>query len=126
MRVPRRLKELQGPVRDAVAALSEQLQRAPRPSEIASRLGTDVEEVIEALRAQEAYRATSLDGLSGAGDAGLLDTLGQADAELEKLEYRHALRLVLDELPVRERRIVVLRFFGDLTQTQIATQMGMS
>ncbi|WP_219420110.1 SigB/SigF/SigG family RNA polymerase sigma factor [Pseudonocardia nigra] len=126
MRVPRRLKDLQGPIREAVASLSHEHRRAPRPSEIADRLGIDTEDVIEGLRAQDVYTAASLDALvAGAGPA-LHGTLGRADAALEEVEYRHALRLLLDELPDRERKMLVLRFFGELTQTEIASQMGIS
>lgn len=126
IRVPRRLKDLQAPVREAVAALSGELGRAPRPSDVAERLGVDVEEVIEALRAQDAYRPSSLDALSGASDRPLGELIGQADAAIEQVEYRLALRRVLAELPERERTILVLRFFGDLTQTQIAERIGIS
>lgn len=126
MRVPRRLKDLQGPIRDAVASLSHELQRAPRPSEIAGRLGISIEEVVEGLRAQDGYKASSLDALVGGTGRALNETLGRADGALDKVEYRQALRLLLDQLPDRERKILVLRFFGDLTQTQIAMQMGIS
>jgi RNA polymerase sigma-B factor len=124
--VPRPMKDLQQPLRNAVAELSDELQRAPRPSEIAARLGAPVEQVIEALQAQDAYHPTSLDTPLGSGDSTLVDTFGDVDATLEKIENRHALRPLLDQLPARERRILVLRFFGDLTQTQIAEQVGLS
>lgn len=126
IRVPRRLKDLQAPVREAVAALSGELGRSPRPSEVAKRLGIDVEEVIEALRAQDAYRPTSLDALTGASDTALSELVGRADAAIEQVDYRMTLRKVLADLPERERTILVLRFFGDLTQTQIAEQIGVS
>jgi RNA polymerase sigma-B factor len=126
MRVPRSVKNLQKPVRDVAGELSDDLARAPRPSEIAARLGVEVEEVIKTLQAQHAYAATSLDPPTGIGDSTLGDSLGRLDAALEKVEYRHALRPLLDQLPPRERTILVLRFFGDLTQTQIAAQLGIS
>jgi RNA polymerase sigma-B factor len=49
-----------------------------------------------------------------------------ADANLAKVEYRHALRPLLEELPERERTILALRFFGEMTQTEIAQQIGIS
>jgi RNA polymerase sigma-B factor len=126
VRVSRRLKDIQGPIRDAAAALSHELHRAPRPSEIAARLGVETDEVIEGLRAQDLYHTSSLDAL-GTRDARAVDeTLGRVDAALEKVEYRQALRGFLDDLPERERKILVLRFFGELTQTQIAGQIGIS
>ena len=126
MRVPRRLKDLQSSINGAVSQLSQELNRAPRPSEIAARLGISTEEVVEGLDAQQAYRSTSLDELVSGADTALADTLGAADAELDKVEYRQTLAPLLDELPERERTILVLRFFGNMTQTQIADRVGIS
>jgi RNA polymerase sigma-B factor len=126
MRVPRRLKDLQGTITGAVGQLSQELGRAPRPSEIAKRAGLSVEEVLEGLDAQQAYRSTSLDELVAGADTALADTLGEVDSDLDKIEYREALGPLLDELPQRERTIVLLRFFGNLTQTQIADRVGIS
>jgi RNA polymerase sigma-B factor len=126
MRVPRRLKDLQGPIREAVATLSHSLGRAPRPTEIATHVGISVEEAIDALGAHDAYTPTSLDTLAIGTDTSLGDSLGRADAALDRVEYRHALRRALDALPARERKILVLRFFGELTQTDIAEQVGIS
>ena len=96
-----------------------------------ARLGVEpgaqpVEEVLEGLDAQQAYRSSSLDELVSGADTTLTDTLGTADAELEKVEYRQTLAPLLDELPERERTILVLRFFGNMTQTQIADRVGIS
>ena len=126
MRVPRRLKDLQSSINGAVGPLSQELNRAPRPSEIAARLGLTTEEVVEGLDAQQVYRSTSLDELVSGADTALTDTLGSADVELEKVEYRQTLAPLLDELPERERTILVLRFFGNMTQTQIADRVGIS
>ena len=126
MRVPRRLKDLQSSINGAVGPLSQELGRAPRPSEIAGRLGIATEEVVEGLDAQQAYRSSSLDELVSGADTALTETLGSADAELEKVEYRQTLAPLLDELPERERTILVLRFFGNMTQTQIADRVGIS
>jgi RNA polymerase sigma-B factor len=126
MRVPRRLKEMQSAITSAVGPLSQELGRAPKPSEIAERLGMPTEEVLEGLDAQQAYRGPSLDELVAGADTPLSDTLGFADAELEKVEYRQTLAPLLDDLPARERTILVLRFFGNKTQTQIADEIGIS
>ncbi len=126
MRVPRRLKDLQSTINGAVGPLSQELQRAPRPSEIAARIGIPVEDVVDGLDAQQAYRNSSLDELVTGVDTALADTLGSADAELEKVEYRQVLAPLLDDLPERERTILVLRFFGNMTQTQIADRIGIS
>ena len=126
MRVPRRLKDLQSSINSAVGPLSQELGRAPTPSEIAARLGIPAEDVVEGLDAQRAYRSSSLDELVSGADTTLTDTLGAADAELEKVEYRQTLAPLLDDLPDRERTILVLRFFGNMTQTQIADRVGIS
>jgi RNA polymerase sigma-B factor len=126
VRVARGLKDLQQPIREAVEELSDALGRAPRPSEIAARLGIDVQEVIEGLRAQDAYRTSSLDAPVGEGGGTVGDSLGEVDRALAAVEDHHALRPLLDRLPDRERTIVILRFFGGLTQTQIAAKVGLS
>ncbi len=128
MRVPRRLKDLHVSINSAVSHLSQELGRAPRPSEIATHLGVPVTDVLEGLEASEAYRSTSLDELlsSEQGSATVGELVGEADSEIDRVEYRQALRPLLAELAERERTIVVLRFFGNLTQTQIADKVGIS
>jgi RNA polymerase sigma-B factor len=126
MRVPRRLKDLQGAINGAVGPLSQELGRAPRPSEIAARLDISTDDVVEGLDAQQAYRSSSLDELVAGADSALTETLGSVDAEMDKVEYRQTLAPILDELPERERTILLLRFFGNLTQTQIADRVGIS
>ncbi len=127
-RVPRRLKDLHIAIRAAQTELSQQLGRAPRPSEIADRLGLPISEVIEGLQAGEAYRSTSLDEMLGSGDgkATLGEFIGGLDSELDLIDDREALRPLLAQLAPRERTILALRFFRQLTQTQIAEQVGIS
>lgn len=127
-RVPRRLKDLHIAIRSALAELSQHLGRAPRPSEIADRLGLPVAEVIEGLQAGEAYRSSSLDEMlgSGEGKATLGEFIGGLDNELALIDDREALRPLLAQLPPRERTIIALRFFRQLTQTQIAEEVGIS
>jgi RNA polymerase sigma-B factor len=127
-RVPRRLKDLHIAIRGAQTELSHQLRRAPRPSEIAEHLGISIAEVIEGLQAGEGYRSSSLDELLGAGDgtATLGAFIGGIDDELALIEDRDVLRPLLAELPPRERTIIALRFFRQLTQSQIAEEVGIS
>ncbi|MGH3768368.1 MAG: SigB/SigF/SigG family RNA polymerase sigma factor [Pseudonocardiaceae bacterium] len=127
-RVPRRLKDLHIAIRGTLAELSQQLERAPRPSEIADRLGIPVSEVIEGLQAGEAYRSSSLDEMLGAGDgkATLGEFIGDLDNDLALIDDRETLRPLLAELGPREQRIIALRFFRQLTQTQIAEEIGIS
>ncbi|GAA5132021.1 SigB/SigF/SigG family RNA polymerase sigma factor [Pseudonocardia adelaidensis] len=128
MRVPRRLKDLHVSINSAVSELSQSLGRAPKPTEIAERLGVPVSEVLEGLEAAEAYRSSSLDEMlsSEQGSATVGELVGEADAELDRVDFRQALRPVLAELAERERTIVLLRFFGNMTQTQIADRVGIS
>lgn len=130
MRVPRRLKDLHVSIGAAVSELSQRLGRAPRPSEIAAHLQCTTEEVLEGLEAAGAYRSASLDEVLTADDDSSGQTvagaLGEADASLDQVEYRESLRPLLESLPERERTILKLRFFGNLTQTQIAAQVGIS
>lgn len=128
MRVPRRLKDLHVSINSAVSGLAQDLGRAPKPSEIAERLGVPIADVLEGLEASEAYRSSSLDEMlsSEQGSATVGELVGAADAALDQVEYRQALRPLLADLPERERTIVMLRFFGNLTQTQIADTVGIS
>ncbi len=128
MRVPRRLKDLQAPTREAVGALTDSLSRSPKPSEIAAYLNINVEDVLEALSAQQAHTPDSLDKLLGTDNTGVAlgDRIGSADAALDTALYRDELRQALATLSERERTIVVLRFFGELSQTQIAAEVGLS
>lgn len=128
MRVPRRLKDLHVSINAAVAELSQQLGRAPKPSELARRLELPVSEVLEGLEAAQAYRSSSLDEMLSTDESGttLGDLLGAADAELDRVDYQQALQPLLAELPERERTILMLRFFLNMTQTQIADRVGVS
>jgi RNA polymerase sigma-B factor len=126
-RVPRGLKDLHMSIRSSQTQLYQQLGRAPRPSEIADQLGIPISEVIEGLQAGNAYRSSSLDELLGEqGTATVGDLVGDFDDELAVIEDREALRPLLAQLPPRERTIIILRFFRQLTQSQIAEQVGIS
>ncbi|HET6504217.1 MAG TPA: SigB/SigF/SigG family RNA polymerase sigma factor [Amycolatopsis sp.] len=128
VRVPRRLKELHLKIGQVSGELGQRLGRAPTPSEIAHELGLTVEDVGEGLQAGNAYYAVSVD--KPTGDDGetvsLADMLGNEDDALESVENHEALQPLLRKLPSRERTIVMLRFFGNLTQTQIAERVGIS
>jgi RNA polymerase sigma-B factor len=129
MRVPRRLKELDSSISTAVGLLSQELCRAPRPSEIAARLDIAVSEVIEGLQVHDAYRCLSLDEPLGTEpeDGSLYaSALSEPDPGVALVEDREALGPLLDALAERERKIVLLRFFGNMTQTQIAQEIGIS
>jgi RNA polymerase sigma-B factor len=128
VRVPRRLQELHLSLNAAVGELAQKNGRAPTPSELAAHLGIPRAEVLEGLAVANAYRSSSLDErLSGEDDSPTLAaTLGEEDAALEGVEYRESLQPLLATIPARERRILILRFFGNMTQSQIAADIGIS
>jgi RNA polymerase sigma-B factor len=107
--------------------LTHTLGRSPTVTDIAAYLQVTEEQVLEGLEGERAYRATSLSAPIGATDhATLADALGQEDREYELAEARIALGPALARLDQREQKIIVLRFYGNLTQTQIAEQIGVS
>jgi len=134
IRLPRRLRTLQGQIYDAAAELSQRLGRAARPSEIARHLGLDVELVLEGLAAHGAGHTSSLDEPAGddggggdsSGRTRFAAALAQTEPEFDLVEYRESLGPLVAALPERERRILLLRFFGEQTQTEIAGQVGLS
>lgn len=131
VRVPRDLKELAVRVRRTTDTLGQQLGRAPRPSELARELGVSTDEVIDALGALDSHHARSLDARTGNGaesgdDTPLGELIGDDDPGLELAAHRAELHAVIGGLAERERRILMMRFFGDRTQSQIAAQLGIS
>ncbi|WP_169332345.1 SigB/SigF/SigG family RNA polymerase sigma factor [Nocardia brevicatena] len=128
MRVPRRVKETHLRIGAAVDALSQSLGRSPTAKEIAAELDVDPDEVTQAVIAGNAYQPTSIDAASVGRDtdASLLDTLGEEETQFDRVEEYVAIRPLLAGLPERERRILTMRFFESMTQTQIAQQMGIS
>jgi RNA polymerase sigma-B factor len=126
VRVPRRLQELRASLSSATAQLTQDLGRSPTVAELARHIGVGEEEVLEGLESANAYAAVSLEATDDADGQSVLDTLGGLDEALEGVEYRESLKPLLDSLPERERRILVLRFFGNLTQSQIAAELGIS
>lgn len=126
MRVPRRLKDIQSTMNAATGPLTQELGRAPRPSEIAARLGVPVEDVLDGLAAQNAYRNDSLDEMTESGDAPLARSVGAIDGDIAGVDDRQTLGPLIDGLPERERRILIMRFFGNKTQSQIAEVIGVS
>ncbi|MEU7608358.1 RNA polymerase sigma factor SigF [Micromonospora sp. NPDC049204] len=127
VRVPRRLQELRLSISAANSALTQTLGRSPTVADIASHLDLSEETVLEGLEGARAYRATSLSTPAGAdGSRELGDTLGGDDHEFDLVEIRVALEPALATLPERERQILTLRFYGNLTQAQIADRVGVS
>lgn len=127
IRVPRRVQELTAQVARASADLTADRARRPTTVELADELHVSQAEVIEALASSSAYRPVSLNvPLPGDDGAELADTLGVTDGEIGRVEDRLTVAELLCRLPARERRLLALRFYGNLTQTEIAQQMGIS
>ncbi|WP_432417595.1 RNA polymerase sigma factor SigF [Actinoplanes solisilvae] len=127
VRVPRRLQELRLAITEANSTLTHSLGRSPTVADVATHLGVSEEDVLEGLEGARAYNATSLSTPIGAdGMTELGDTLGGEDSEFELAETRVALGPALATLDEREQKILTLRFYGNLTQSQIADQVGIS
>jgi RNA polymerase sigma-B factor len=125
IRVPRGLQELQIRVSAATDEMSQRLHRAPTVNELADELGVSSGDVLAALDARHAYSPDSLDPAvdESAGSPGVAAALEPAFAEIED---RETLLAVLAELPERERELIRLRFDEGLTQSEIASSLGIS
>jgi RNA polymerase sigma-B factor len=126
VRVPRRLQELKLRLPAAAAELAQTLCREPTSAELAQRLDTSPRDVVSAQLLANAYRPYPIEGGSGRLDLPPRDWLGGPDPELDAVDNRMTLRLLLAGLPVREQRILALRFEQDLSQTEIAAAVGLS
>ena len=130
VKVPRRLQELNLAVNRAVENLSVELGRSATVADLAKRLGATDEEIIEAQELGQAYNLLSLDSdLAVDGDkksTTLLDYLGQDDPELRLLEDKEILERAFLVLDRRERIILYLRFYENLSQTEIAKRLNVS
>ncbi len=129
VRVPRRLQELRLSLASATSELSQKQGRSPTVSELATHLELTDEEVLEGLESANAYSTLSLDaGDSSSGDEPMpvSETLGVEDESLQGVEYRESLKPMLERLPPREKKILMLRFFKNMTQSEIAAEVGIS
>ncbi|MGK5532143.1 RNA polymerase sigma factor SigF [Streptomyces sp. URMC 129] len=131
--VPRRLQELRVDMAKATDELSSRLGRLPTTKELADILDLTQEEVVEAQMACNGYTASSLDAPGGDESGGSSETarpwaerLGSVDADLEKIENLQSLKPFLRKLGERDRRILRMRFGEELTQAQIAAELGIS
>ncbi|HUD39276.1 MAG TPA: sigma-70 family RNA polymerase sigma factor [Streptosporangiaceae bacterium] len=126
--VRRSAQELRLETRKARAELAQELSRTPTDAELAEHLGISAADLLDAQRADLAFQASSLDApLSGSNDAGTLaDVLGCEDPQLETTLEMDAVWAHLGELPEREQNLVVMRFYGNMTQTEIGDELGIS
>lgn len=127
VRVPRRVQELHLQLSAVVDGLTQELGQSPTVAQVAQATRASEEDVLEAIEAGQAYRSASLDApASGAESAILSDRLGTDDAALDDAEHRAALSPLLTSLGPRDQAIVHLRFFEGLTQSEIASRLGIS
>jgi RNA polymerase sigma-B factor len=128
IRVPRRLQEMKLSLNKATAELSQRNGRAPTVAELAKHLDLSEDDVLEGLESANAYSAISLDApdLSDDNSPAVSDSLGAVDEALDGVVYRESLKPLLEKLPPREKNILMLRFFANMTQSQIATDLGIS
>jgi RNA polymerase sigma-B factor len=128
IRVPRRLQELRMQIGAASADLTQSLGRSPTPRELAERIGCSVEDILEGIESSNAYSTLSLDATDSTDDSvgSMLDAIGIDDENLEHVEIRESIKPLLDRLEAREKRILLLRFFKNMTQSQIAEEIGVS
>jgi RNA polymerase sigma-B factor len=127
VRVPRPIQELAVRVTRVMGTLTQELGRSPTVHEIAAHVGSTEEDVVEAIDASRAYTADSLDAPAGAEEGtSARERLGNEDDRFESLESWHTVAPLIQRLPERERRILYLRFFEEMTQSEIAQELGIS
>ncbi len=128
VRVPRSLQELSLEVRQVVEQLSVETGRPPTVDEIAESAGLDSDQVLEALDVQTAYRATSMDrpAPGSDGDVTLGTNLGTDEPGFERTEMAVAVARLMTTVPERERAILEMRFYQDMSQNEIADRLGIS
>ena len=128
LRVRRQDQELLLEMRAAEETMTQQLGRTPDDRELARHLAVTEYDVRAARQAYQAFTAASLDApMSSSDDPALLgDILGEDDPAIDHATDIEAIRTHLDELPERQQRILMLRFYGNLTQEQIGNRLGIS
>jgi RNA polymerase sigma-B factor len=127
MHVPRRIKELSVRLARVLDELTNELGRSPTVAELAEAAGAEEEEVIDALDSAHAYSTRSLHApFEDGGDDSLAEKLGEEETGYRDVEDGSIVATGLDALDERERRIVELRFFEEMTQSQIAAEVGIS
>lgn len=128
LHVTRRMQELHLEISRAQPVLTQELGRAPTVADLAEHLGLTEAEVLTGLDCGAAYNTRSLNSPVNVEDGAteLGELLGDSDERMESVPDRQALRQHVSELPERHQRILYLRFFCDLTQSQIAKRLGIS
>jgi RNA polymerase sigma-B factor len=130
VRVPRRIQELSLKARDAVEKFMQTRGRAPTYEELGRAIGVTEEQAIEAMEVSRQYDLPSIEQPSGEGDGqetvSAADRAGSLDMDIENVADRDALARSLEKLPPRERAVIVLRYFGGLSQQQVGERLSIS
>jgi RNA polymerase sigma-B factor len=128
IRVPRLYQERRSELNRLVSDLSQDLGRSPTVAELAAKMNITEEDVLLTLDASAAYSTLSLDAPLGTDDdaASLGDVIPEDDDTLSNMVDREAVKPLIDALPSREKHILLLRFFGNMTQAEIAAEFGIS
>ncbi len=127
LKVPRPIKDLHLRVRPAVGELRTELGRAPTVPELGRHLGCSDESIIEALEVSAAYRPGSIHApLAGGEGLSIEDRLASDGDPLHSFEVVQTVRSIIARLPERERRVLQLRFYDELSQSEIAERVGLS
>jgi RNA polymerase sigma-B factor len=126
--VKRSLQELRLEIRNASAELTAELGRTPTAAELAGHLGVREEDVNEARQAELAFHTASLDCplASEDGTGSLADLVGADDPDLEQLVDMQAVWTHWTDLPEREQQLLLMRFYGNMTQSEIGQRLGIS
>lgn len=126
VRVPRGMQELQAKVTATAEEMTRELHRAPTVRELAEALDVPSDDVLAALEARHAYATDSIDADPDDERSALSGRIGVDDPAFEAIEDREALRPLIAALPARDQRILSMRFGRNMSQTQIADELGIS
>src|SRR5512135_1451203 len=130
IRFPRRLQELHQSVLRVNEQMKNELGREPTVAELADRLGVTPDDVTEAMEIGPAYMPLSLDQPVASGDGqdsrAVSDRIGDLDPELDRVEMRDVLNRAMVHLTPRERAIMAMRFYDQMSQSEIARRLGIS
>lgn len=126
LRVPRRLQELAVRVNTTLPELTQQLGRSPTIPELADHLEVSTDDIAEAMDAVHAYSTASLDTPTGDEAKAPIDSLGHDDPSIALLDEWSSVAPAVAELSPRDRRVLYLRFFRGMTQSEIAEDVGVS
>jgi RNA polymerase sigma-B factor len=129
IRFPRRLQELYQQVVRVNEEMKNQLGRQPSMAEVAERLGVEQDDVLEAMEMSSAFTPVSIDATTGGDDDDgrqLSEAVGGEDPNLDRVEMRQVLDRAMQHLNERERRIMIMRFFDEMSQSEVAKRLGIS